>query len=358
MSLYNLFKSVAFKIDPEKIHEMSMGALSKFPNAIAGMFDPIQDDPRFHLKVGSLTWKFPIGLAAGLDKNAGAIDFFSQLGFGAIEVGTVTPRPQEGNPKPRLFRYPDEKSLRNRMGFNNLGSDAILENVRAAEKNGKLLGVNLGKNKDTPADKAWEDYQILYKKFAPHADYLVINVSSPNTPGLRDLQQKEGLKIILDALEDERKREPKPLFVKVSPDAAFEDLDEIIQLASNAKLEGLIATNTTIMSDWGEGGMSGRLLRDRAKEVRTHILQNLPEDLQLIGVGGISNIEDLASFWAHGGRVAQIYTSFIYEGPEIIRNFYNDILDLFSRYGVDSLEELIEAIREERMDQTVTRIFR
>lgn len=346
MSLYSLFKKVAFKIDPEVMHEFSMGMFSKFPHSLCQTFGGgLSSDSRYEVELGTLKWSFPIGLAAGLDKNAEAIDFFSQLGFGAIEVGTVTPKPQDGNAKPRLFRYPEEESLRNCMGFNNFGSEHIYQNIVSSERNGRLLGVNLGKNKVTSQEEAPLDYQMLYQKFAPIADYLVINVSSPNTPNLRDLQQKDGMEKILKALVAVREQRPCPLFIKTSPDATYEDLEGIIELASIYNLEGLIATNTTIMSERGQGGVSGKLLREKAREVRNFMLSKMPTELQFIGVGGVESIDDLIDFWQHGGKVMQIYSSFIYQGPEILKKFAHEIDQLFLKYDARNVEELIQKVR-------------
>ena len=229
--LYPLFKKIAFSLDPEIIHEHSIKFLSRYP-LLGELFDQkisIIEREKYRVALNGPSWSFPVGLAAGLDKNALALEFFSKLYFGAIEVGTVTPKPQDGNQKPRLFRYPESESLRNKMGFNNDGSENILRHLLSVSKNDKVLGVNLGKNKVTPIEKAWEDYNILYRKFSKIIDYLVINVSSPNTPGLRGLQESDALEEILSSLETVRKDEPCPLYLKISPDIDKTHVTAIVQ---------------------------------------------------------------------------------------------------------------------------------
>ncbi|MDH5581906.1 MAG: quinone-dependent dihydroorotate dehydrogenase, partial [Bdellovibrionales bacterium] len=303
MQIYDVFKSMAFKMDPEKAHDLSMWGFSKFPLIFSGLFKQQQLGPQYSLEVAGLNWSFPVGLAAGLDKNAQAIDFFSKLYFGAIEVGTITPRPQAGNDKPRLFRYVNESSLRNRMGFNNLGMEEAYHNLKKCEKNSKIIGVNLGKNKTTTETKAADDYKVLYDKLAPLADYLVVNVSSPNTPGLRDLQSADKLKEIFLNLKESRKTCPKPLFLKISPDMAMEDIPSTVEVVKEFDLSGIIATNTTIMKERGDGGISGKLLYEKSFMMRNKILEILAESpqVELIGVGGISQFDDLVDFWKRGG---------------------------------------------------------
>lgn len=344
--MYNVFKKIAFAIDPEVAHVQAMNMLSKFPLILSEVFKCPEHVKRHSVQVGRLRWRFPVGLAAGLDKNAEAIDFFSRINFGAVEVGTVTPLPQEGNSKPRMFRYPKEESLRNRMGFNNAGAEDVYQNILASNRNGRLLGVNLGKNKVTPQEKAPDDYRILYKKFAPVADYLVVNVSSPNTPGLRDLQKVDSLKEIFIALADLRSDVDKPLYLKISPDLAIEDLSGVIELVKEFELEGIIATNTTVMSERGEGGISGKLLSQKAAIMRNEALKHLKEvpDIQLIGVGGISEFNDLWDFWKAGGRATQIYTSFIYQGPGILKSFTKEIESILRANQLNSVDELLNNI--------------
>jgi dihydroorotate dehydrogenase len=344
--LYSAFKKIAFSIDPEKVHNITLDLLSRHPLLFSLVTDQGPLSSNYQVQVGKLTWPFPVGLAAGLDKNCVALDYFSRTLFGAIEVGTVTPKPQEGNPKPRMFRYPEQESLRNKMGFNNLGANQILENIKSSINHGRILGVNLGKNKITLEEKAFEDYLFLYEKFSPVADYLVINVSSPNTPGLRDLQRSENLRIIFNSLKNVRSLYPKPLYLKISPDLSFEDVGPIIDLVKEFKLEGIIATNTTIMENLGEGGISGKLCFKKSREMRKYILERTKEspEIQVIGVGGISCFADLLDFWKMGGKVVQIYSSLIFQGPHILNNFKMGIDKYMKKTGSKNLEELIKNI--------------
>ena len=331
-------------MDAERAHELTIHSMKA-----AGNFLPDhKDDPRFHLKLMGIDFKNPIGLAAGLDKNAEAISFLTHLPFGFVEVGTVTPKPQAGNDKPRLFRYPDEESLRNRMGFNNFGGDVVLENLKKAKRRGKVIGVNLGKNKVTENADAGSDYASLYKKFAPFSDYLVINVSSPNTPGLRDLLKDSGLRGIFEAVDIERKIITKPLLVKVSPDMALEELSSVVGLVNEYKLDGIIATNTTIIKERGEGGVSGKLLTKKARECREYLLKeikNSNSNSVLIGVGGISSFNDLMDFWRAGGSLAQIYSAFIFQGPKMLFEIESQLDLEFKKRGVKTFEEFLHSLR-------------
>jgi dihydroorotate dehydrogenase len=315
-TLYPLFKKIAFKMDAERAHEFTLKAMKHFSPWVENK----PTDPRFALSAMGLNFKSPIGLAAGLDKNAEAIGFLSYLPFSFIEVGTVTPLPQKGNDKPRLFRYPEEESLRNCMGFNNHGMEKVLHNIQNAERRGKILGVNLGKNKITENADAPRDYAVLYEKFAPHADYLVINVSSPNTPGLRDLLQDKGLREIFAAVNARRIQYPKPLLVKVSPDMSQEELSSVVNLVKEYGLSGIIATNTTIMPERGAGGMSGKILYEKSRLTRKFLLDQLREtpEIELIGVGGFSSYEQIKDFWRDGGKLVQLYSAFVFQGPSLL----------------------------------------
>ena len=313
---YSLFKKIAFKIDAEVAHELTIKSMKH----LGAWINSTPTDPRFECQAMGLLFKSPIGLAAGLDKNAEAITFLSSLPFSFVEVGTVTPLPQDGNPKPRLFRYPEEESLRNCMGFNNEGALVVLKNIQNAERRGKILGVNLGKNKTTPNDQAQNDYAKLYEIFAPHSDYLVINVSSPNTPGLRDLLQDQGLRDIFVAVSEKRLKCFRPLLVKVSPDMSQDELSSVVHLVKEFKLSGIIATNTTIMTERGVGGVSGKLLFEKSRATRKYLLSLLKEtpEIELIGVGGFSSYEDIVDFWRDGGRLVQLYSAFIFQGPNLL----------------------------------------
>jgi dihydroorotate dehydrogenase len=342
-TFYPLFKKFAFIFDPEKVHELTIHSMKKL-----GPLVPDRDEPNFNVSAFGLTFKSPIGLAAGLDKNAEGIDFLTNLPFGFIEVGTVTPRPQSGNDKPRLFRYPEIESLRNRMGFNNLGGDQILLNLMNSNRHDKVVGVNLGKNKITANEDAYLDYAILYHQFAPHCDYLVINVSSPNTPGLRDLLSENGLKEIFEATTHERKKFPRPLFVKVSPDMEESQLKSVVNLVKEYNLTGIIATNTTIMSDYGEGGMSGKILFEKAKRVREFLLEELKEtpQIELIGVGGFSSFEEIKDYWIKGGKLVQLYSSFIFQGPGLLEEIEEKLLADYKHYQVEDFDSYLKAIRK------------
>jgi len=334
---YPFFKNIAFKIDPEVAHELTIKSM----NLLGPWIKPKPTDPRFKLKTMGLSFNSPIGLAAGLDKNAQAINFLTYLPFSFVEVGTVTPKAQEGNPKPRLFRYPSEESLRNCMGFNNFGMDQVLKNIKNSDRRGKILGVNLGKNKITENVDAHKDYAVLYETFAPVADYLVINVSSPNTPGLRDLLSETGLREIFLAVNEKRKILNKPLLVKVSPDMTDDQLISVVNIAREFKLAGIIATNTTIMPERGAGGVSGKLLYEKARITRNfllHLLKDSPE-IELIGVGGFSSYEDILEFWKNGGRLVQLYSAFVFQGPNLLYDIEKKLAVEMTKVGAKSFEE-------------------
>ena len=254
MNIYSVIKPIAFKLDPEKIHDMIIyaGAKNSKIGLLPGVFN---NNENLSLKINDLTWKSPVGLAAGFDKNAQALDFFSNIGFGAIEAGTITKLPQIGNDKPRIWRHPHINSIQNAMGFPNQGADQILKNIKKRKNKQTTLGINIGKNKQTSELDTPSEYAYLYEKFAPFADYLVINISSPNTPGLRSFQKKELLSPILEAATEERLKRPRPLFLKISPDMDIHDIDTICELAKEFKLSGIIATNTTADHSLGTGGM-------------------------------------------------------------------------------------------------------
>lgn len=334
-------------MDAEKAHELSIRTLSSFPRTMSEAFGgDIEETNKYQVDLNSMKWNFPVGLAAGLDKNAMAIDFFSRIPFGAIEVGTVTPLAQEGNPRPRLFRYVEEESLRNCMGFNNDGAQKILNNINRSNKNGKVLGVNLGKNKNTLAESAHLDYLKLFTTFKDSCDYLVINVSSPNTPGLRDLQRHESMREIFESLKEARKDCSTPLFIKISPDLPLDSLEGIVDLAKEYKLSGVIATNTTIMQERGAGGISGKLLSEKSRKVRSKILEIMKEtpELDFIGVGGISNFSDVWDFWKEGGKACQIYSSFIFQGPQVLFDIKKGIDDKLAQNQMTNLNEMLSNI--------------
>lgn len=288
--------------------------------------------PALERKFLGLKFKNPVGLAAGFDKDGKSYQNMSALGFGFIEIGTVTPRPQAGNPKPRLFRLPADTGLINRMGFNNEGVDALVERLKKRKKTDVVIGGNIGKNKDTPNEKAVDDYVICFNKLFPYVDYFVVNVSSPNTPNLRDLQDKEPLTKLLNALQaiNQKKEKPKPILLKIAPDLTNEQLDDIIEIVENTKIDGVIASNTTIaraglntsdteVSNIGAGGLSGLPVRRRSTEVIQYLNKKSAGKLFIIGVGGIADADSAIEKIKAGASLLQVYSCLIYEGPSMIK---------------------------------------
>lgn len=334
--LYPILKELLFRLPPEKAHDCIMRVASLSP--ALGSLIGIHSDPKLSVKVGQLRWYFPVGLAAGLDKNAEALAFLSNQGFGAIECGTITMRPQAGNERPRMWRYPDEKSLRNAMGFPNQGLAEIWKHLRLHE--GTVpVGANIGKNKETGREESIDELSLVLSSLEEHVDYFVINVSSPNTPGLRAFQEKGYLTELFSELN--RVRNGKDLYLKIAPDLEEEKVRELCETARESKLTGLIATNTTIMADRGAGGMSGEILRERAGKIRSIILKE-KSDLELIGVGGVSNFSDLLSFWNEGGKVMQVYTAYVYQGPEILHHMKRETEKFLEFSGKNTLQEFLD----------------
>ena len=324
MNYYSVFKTLAFNLDPEFVHDLSISTGHRLP-AIAKFFTQTNKND-LSLSVNNLKWKTPIGLAAGFDKNAKCIPFFQNLGFGAIEVGTITKVMQKGNPKPRVFRIPELKSLRNAMGFPNLGSQEIFNNIINSPK-AHCLGCNIGKNKWTNEKQTPEEYAYLYEMFSPVSDYITINISSPNTPGLRNFQKKELLSPILEAVHDKRVVCDKPIFIKIAPDLDIADIEMLCELVKEFNFEGVIATNTTTQHNYGLGGLSGDYIKPYSLDIRNKVCETLREtkDKTIIGVGGISTYEEIKDFWIKGGSFVQIYTSLIYYGPKLLENIYRDM---------------------------------
>jgi dihydroorotate dehydrogenase len=346
MKLYNFYKNFAFRLDPETAHEYTQQLLHSFP-FLANLNRSFQSE-RFHTGTQHMQWSAPVGIAAGLDKNAQMLKYFDELGIGALEVGTVTPRPQIGNDRPRIWRLADQESLRNAMGFPNAGKDIIKHRLQAFNAKQIKIGVNIGKNKDTPNEKAHQDYEILYSEFCDLADYIVINVSSPNTPGLRELQNIEALKKILESVLQHHKTNSPPLYLKLSPDMNLEDLDDIYKLSLEVGINGIISTNTTNQHDYGVGGLSGKYINQISKKSYSHFLDlnRGNEQFDIICVGGISSYQDLRNIWKMGGKLTQVYTSFIYQGPELFQSLAREIdLDL-KHNNLSSVEELIQMLRK------------
>jgi len=294
----------------------------------------LNDEDKLCTQVAGIQFPNPIGLAAGFDKNANWVDILAKLGFGHIEIGTVTPKSQPGNPKPRLFRLPEDKALINRMGFNNDGADVIANRLSRLdrEKINVVIGGNIGKNKITPNENAVDDYLYCFEKLFNYVDYFAVNVSSPNTPGLRELQEKDSLTAILSALQDanNHKTAAKPIFLKIAPDLNSDQIDEIIQVVVSTRLTGIIATNTTIsrenlisprikIENAGQGGLSGAPLAPVSDRTLVYLKMKCPSDLVIISSGGIMNPEIAEKRLEEGAGLVQIYTGFIYEGPGLIK---------------------------------------
>ena len=339
--LYSCIRPVLFSLPPENAHELTL-LVARLASSLGKLTGTAVCD-RLSLKMGRQLWRSPIGLAAGLDKNAEALEFFANQGFGAIECGTVTLKPQLGNPKPRLFRYPNEESLRNSMGFPNEGLLHIapkLEHFHHALP----LGVNIGKNKDSTPEESIDELSTIIATLDDDSDYFVVNVSSPNTPGLRALQEKTYLTELFKELMTCTK---KDLYLKIAPDLDEVKIIEIARLASDLNLAGLIATNTTMMPERGTGGVSGKLLREKSKRVRQLILdQKFP--IELIGVGGISNFEDLKEFWKQGGKAVQVYTAYVYQGPDLLKNLNREMLAFLDFHHIKNLDDFFQLDLKQR----------
>ncbi|GGB95413.1 dihydroorotate dehydrogenase (quinone) [Marinobacterium zhoushanense] len=340
--LYDLARTLMFRLDPEVAHNVALASLSM--GASLGLDRMIKShDLSMPVEVMGIRFPNPVGLAAGLDKNGSAVDGLAALGFGFIEVGTVTPRPQPGNPTPRLFRIPEHRAIINRMGFNNDGVDQLLVNLERSRYKG-VLGINIGKNKDTPNSKANDDYLLCLRKVYDRASYVTVNVSSPNTPGLRTLQFGESLNSLLDALKTEQARLARiygryvPIAVKIAPDMDAQELALVAGSLKNYEMDGVIATNTTLSREGIEdsplsqeaGGLSGEPVRSRANVAIRTLAAELGGALPIIGVGGICEGFDAAEKLEAGASLVQIYTGFIYRGPRLIREALEEISMLHS----------------------------
>ena len=324
--LYSLTKPLLFALDPEQAHDISLDMLQ--------LLHPLLPRQRISKPVKVMGLEFPnaVGLAAGLDKNADYLEGLGSLGFGFIEVGSVTPKAQPGNPPPRIFRLASEQSLINRMGFNNNGVDRLLQNIGERERD-FVLGINIGKNLSTAVDQALSDYALVYEKVYLKADYITINISSPNTPGLRDLQNEAALEALLAGISqlrlqlEDRHQLQRPLALKLSPDLDPRAIPGIAELLHRHKVDGLIATNTTIARDGVQGhpqamqagGLSGLALRDRSRQVLSAFYAELGDDIPIISVGGIDSAEEALLRIELGAKLVQIYTGLIYRGPGLVR---------------------------------------
>lgn len=338
--MYQIVKTILFKFDPENIHYFVTNWLKRLhkikplSKAIKAFYSV--ENKNLETNILALHFKNPVGLAAGFDKNGEYIEELANFGFGFIEVGTVTPLPQAGNPKPRMFRLKADDALINRMGFNNDGVVALAKKLATVKRNGLIIGGNIGKNKDTPNENAVNDYVICFNTLFNVVDYFVVNVSSPNTPNLRALQEKEPLKHILNTLQNLnlKKQAPKPILLKIAPDLTTQQLDDIVEIVQETKIAGVIATNTTISRDGlisdqalqnQMGGVSGKPLTQKSTEVIKYLSQKSNHSFPIIGVGGINNANDAIEKLNAGASLVQIYTGFVYQGPGLVKEILKAI---------------------------------
>lgn len=338
----SIIRPLLFQLSAEKAHHFTF-SLAKFFFNIPGVKSINKSlfqvkSAKLERELFGLKFPNPVGLAAGFDKDAKLIDELASLGFGFIEIGTTTPKAQPGNPQPRLFRLRDDSGIINRMGFNNQGIEAAIERLKK-RKSKVIIGGNIGKNKVTPNDEAFNDYEKCFLQLYPYVDYFVVNVSSPNTPGLRELQEKKPLMQLLNHLMqlNQKQEKTKPILLKIAPDLTNQQLDDIIEIVRETKIDGVIATNTTISRDGlktsdstieeiGNGGLSGKPLGKRATEVIHYLSKNSNKAFPIIGVGGIMSAEDALEKLEAGASLVQLYTGFIYEGPALIKKINKAIL--------------------------------
>ena len=341
--MYPLLRRTLFLFDAEKVHYFTTFLLKfllkfSFTRIIFKKLF-VLEDPKLERTVFGLKFKNPVGMAAGFDKNAEMFNDLAYCGFGFIEVGTLTPLGQSGNPKPRLFRIKKDKGILNRLGFNNKGVASAIPRLKVRKHPNLIIGGNIGKNKITPNEDATNDYVLAFEQLFPYVDYFVVNVSSPNTANLRDLQEKEPLTALLSELKNRNslKENPKPILLKIAPDLTNFQLDDIIEIVRFTKIDGVIATNTTIGRDdlktdskllmqYGAGGISGKPLAKRSTEVIRYLHDNSKGEFPIIGVGGIHSADDALEKLAAGASLIQLYTGFIYEGPGIVRKINEAIL--------------------------------
>lgn len=340
-AMYRLIRSVFFQFDPEAVHGFAMNQLrwlcklAPTKSLLKYCFKPAP----LPVQALGLSFRNPVGLAAGFDKDARYLNELEVLGFGFVEIGTVTPKPQPGNDRPRLFRLPADQALLNRMGFNNAGADVAAEHLKhwrlldAQHPSGMLIGGNIGKNKITPNEEAWKDYVYCFRALHPYVDYFVVNVSSPNTPGLRALQEKESLRKILVSLQElpeQQSAQKRPLLLKIAPDLNQHELEDVIDLALEIQLDGLVIANTTISRNnlktdpvqverMGAGGLSGKPLEARSRELLDFIAQRAQGKIPVIASGAIFTAADAHDRLRRGAQLVQVWTGFVYQGPSIVR---------------------------------------
>jgi dihydroorotate dehydrogenase len=327
MLYHSIARPLLFSCDPEWVHHASLTAMTRTP--IASLIEPFarRDFPSLEKKLFGLTFPNPIGLAAGFDKNAEGVTVWPRLGFGFMELGTITPRPQPGNPRPRIFRLPSEQGLINRLGFPNVGAEEVARRLEKIKASGRWprtpVGLNLGKNKDTPLTEAGRDYVTCFRRTRDLADYFVVNVSSPNTPGLRELQGGAFLDSILGPLRDDDPEGKHPLLIKIAPDLTEVQIADVVNAVEKYRLAGIVATNTTIdkrgLSVQEEGGASGHPLTSKSTEIIRIVHRLTNGRVPIIGVGGIFNAADAREKLEAGASLLQLYTGFVYEGPLVVR---------------------------------------
>ena len=341
-----LIRPLLFSFDPEKVHHFATGSL-KFLFSIPLLGRAVSNhatirDKRLERELFGLRFPNPVGIAAGFDKNATSFNELGKLGFGFVEIGTVTPNGQPGNPKPRLFRLPDDNALINRMGFNNNGLNSVVKNLKKRKGN-IIIGGNLGKNTATPNSSAVNDYVVLFKGLFDYVDYFTVNVSCPNISDLRELQDQEALLEILNSLQaiNQQKDNPKPILLKLSPDLNEKQLDEVIEVVAQTNIDGVVAVNTTIsrsglatdkesVNRIGKGGLSGKPIKDRSTEIIRYLAQKSKKAFPIIGVGGIFTPQDALEKLNAGADLVQVYTGFIYEGPFIAREINKQLVNMIT----------------------------
>jgi dihydroorotate dehydrogenase len=358
LSLYHsIIRPILFSLSPESAHEFALKTLNH--SAIRACFKQSKRFPEFGtLKRFGLEFTNPVGLAAGFDKNGTAAHALADLGFGSIEVGTVTNEPQSGNPKPRLFRLPQDQALINRLGFNNCGAQQLAENIRAHPPD-CVVGVNIGKSRSVAVEQAIPDYRASFAAIYDIADYIAVNVSSPNTPNLRELQRAELLDELLSALQEKnrelaasQKQSAKPLLLKIAPDLNEPEIESIIEVAWRTGVSGIIATNTTVVRaglrtpaskvrSFGDGGLSGAPLREPSNRIISLIFRLTQGRLPIIGVGGIFTADDAWEKICAGAGLVQLYTGFIYEGPGIAKRINDGLAEIMRREGFKSIDEAV-----------------
>ena len=356
--LYELARPLLFRMDPERVHEMAVrrleaaGRSERLARVLRSRY--FVEDPRLSQELWGLRFPNPVGIAAGFDKNARLVDVLPHLGFGFVEVGTVTSEPQSGNPKPRLFRLPKDRALINRLGFNNDGADAVAARLAKSGPPMVPVGVNIGKARRVPNAEATQDYLRTFEKLYPYGAYFVVNVSSPNTPGLRELQARDAMEELVRALKQRNAElaraqgsKPKPLLVKVAPDVLPKDLEAMVEVARSERLDGLIATNTTV-SRVGlrtpveqEGGLSGAPLRERSTKLIRDVHEMTDGRIPIVGVGGVFTADDAWEKLLAGASLVQLYTGFIYGGPGTVSDINQGLLELMEQNGVQHVADVV-----------------